>query len=242
MTRNPSSKPISSATLPPTVARHCGLIDTFTCGSKGTSVCAEADAYPEHGNEPEKDNSKVEFTTENTLSLMSNLKFMATSGTTIEDHITITIAGYRIQGKQVFNQVSIEIATNKLVDNVTVEKKLVDTAIEKITAIPEKNVEASKRLVDVEQVTEAVTKNDKCAAETATKTDTGAAEAAAKRAAVEVLVQPGVVVRGVGAGWDRCHGRRPLAAHLSWCAVLTLVHRVQTGLVGPRPRRARVFL
>jgi hypothetical protein len=82
-------------TLPATVARHCGLIGTFTCGPDGTSVCAAADAC-QHTHLPEPEDIKhVEFTTENALSLMSNPKFMEVSGQSIEEDITETIEGYR---------------------------------------------------------------------------------------------------------------------------------------------------
>ena len=46
---------VPTTPLPPTVARHCGLIGTFTCGPNGTSMCAAADACPKQGSQPELD-------------------------------------------------------------------------------------------------------------------------------------------------------------------------------------------
>jgi len=180
----PSTKPTSATNLPTTVARHCGLINTYTCGPTGATLCAAADACPVAKKQPEEENlNEVEFTTENTLQLLSNPTFMATSGKTITADIAETVTGYRAQGKQLVDQVNAEITTKKLVATVATQKALADTAVEKITALREDNAEAVKRLKDVEQLTEV-----KTIVELFNKTDTGAAEAATKRAAVEVLV------------------------------------------------------
>jgi hypothetical protein len=143
----PSTKPTSATNLPTTVARHCGLINTYTCGPTGTSICAAADACPVAKRQPEEENlNEVEFTTENTLQLLSNPTFMATSGKSITADIAKTVTGYRAQGKQLVDQVNAEITTKKLVATVATQKALADAAEEKITALREDNVEAVKRL------------------------------------------------------------------------------------------------
>jgi hypothetical protein len=143
----PSTKPTSATNLPTTVARHCGLMNTYTCGPTGTSICAAADACPVANRQPEEENlNEVEFTTENTLQLLSNPTFMATSGKSITADIAKTVTGYRAQGKQLVDQVNAEITTKKLVATVATQKALADTAVEKITALREDNVEAVKRL------------------------------------------------------------------------------------------------